>query len=87
MNENEDTLEVKDLAVAAYLYCLDTVKFAGTKKTPSGIVLFLFSPKNDVLRSIEAYWNSTAKDVQPKRLFSAQRDLKDMIFGGKNGTN
>lgn len=77
-----NSYEVKDLSVAAFLYSLDTVLFSGKKRLPDGTVVFLFSPCDLANTLISQYWTLKAPPIQPKLLFSAQRDLKDMIFGG-----
>jgi hypothetical protein len=79
---SNNSYEVKDLSVAAFLYSLDTVLFSGKKRLPDGTVVFLFSPYALVNSLISQYWTLKAPHIQPKQLFSAQRDLKDMIFGG-----
>ncbi len=75
-------IELKDIAVAAYLYSTNQVKLIGKRRLSNGEVLFQFSPKDVAESLINSYWNSEAPPIQPKKLFSAQRDLKDMIFGG-----
>lgn len=75
-------IELKDIAVAAYLYSTNEVKLLGKRRLPNGEVLFQFFPKESAEKLINLYWNSEAPPIQPKKLFSAQRDLKDMIFGG-----
>lgn len=82
MQQNFDLLEIKDLAIAAFLYSTKQVKLIGKRKIPSGEVVFQFSPKEEAEKLIQSYWNLEAPFIQPKLLFSAQRDLKDMIFGG-----
>lgn len=79
---NTDLVEIKDIAVAAYLYSTQNVKLIGKRRLSNGEVLFQFSPKEVAEKLINLYWNSEAPLIQPKKLFSAQRDLKDMIFGG-----
>ena len=74
--------EVRDLSLAAFLYSLDTVAFSGKKRLPDGTVVFLFSPRSLAETLVSQYWTNKAPSIQPKQLFSAQRDLKDMIFGG-----
>lgn len=75
-------VEVKDLNIASYLYSLNKVRFEGKRKLHTGEVLFQFSPKEKVEQLIELYWRLKAPYIQPKLLFSSQRDLKDMIFSG-----
>lgn len=74
-------VEIKDISIAAYLLSLNQVKLVGKRKTHSGI-LFQFFPKKDAEHLINLYWNLEAPHIQPKKLFSSLRDLKDMIFGG-----
>lgn len=78
----DNIVELKDIAVAAYLYSTNQVKLIGKRRLPNGEVLFQFSPKEVAENLITSYWNSEAPSIQPKKLFNAQRDLKDMIFGG-----
>lgn len=75
-------IELKDIAVAAYLYSTSEVKLVGNRRLQRGEVVFQFSPKDIAEKLINLYWNSEAPPIQPKKLFSAQRDLKDIIFGG-----
>lgn len=77
---NNDIVEIKDISVSAYLYSTNKVKLAGRKRLPSGEVLFQFTPKELTEKLIASYWNLEADLIQPKLLFSAQRDLKDLIF-------
>lgn len=82
MQDNPSVLEIKDVSVAAYLFSTNKVKLIGKRRLSSGEVLFQFSPKDAADKLIQAYWNLEAPLIQPKQLFSAQRDLKDMIYGG-----
>jgi len=81
-NERNTILELKDISVAAYLYSTNLLRFIGKRRLTKGEVLFQFSPKSKAEELINAYWGLSAQPIQPKLLFSAQRDLKDMIFGG-----
>jgi len=80
-NNHNNILELKDIALASYLYASNKVAFIGKRKLSTGSVLFQFSPKDKANEMINAYWQLNAPAIQPKLLFSAQRDLKDMIFG------
>jgi hypothetical protein len=82
MNIINEAYEVKDLAVAAYLYSTQQLEFAGIKRLPSREVYFRFLPGVEAEKLVQAYWNGSAPIIQPKQLFNAQRDLKDMIFAG-----
>jgi len=79
--ENKDILEIKDLSIASYLYAISQIKLVGKRRLLTGELLFQFSPKNKSEELIKLYWSLKAPPIQPKILFSAQRDLKDMIFG------
>lgn len=74
-------LEIKDISISAFLYSSDLVKLLGKRRLPNGDVLFQFFPGDTANKLTQDYWNLKAPAIQPKKLFSAQRDLKDMIFG------
>jgi hypothetical protein len=80
--QSNSSFEIKDLSIAAYLYSTNKVKLIGKRRLPNGSILFQFSPKELAEELVNLYWNLQAPPIQPKQLFSAQRDLKDMIFGG-----
>jgi hypothetical protein len=75
-------LELKDLAISAFLYCSKQVSLGGKRRLPDGTVVFLWFPKDKAEELVNKYWSLQADPQQPKLLFSAWRDLKDMIFGG-----
>ena len=77
-----DYVEIKDISIAAYLYASNQVKLVGKRKLPNGSILLQFSPKEKADELITQYWNFQAPEIQPKRLLSALRDVKDLIFGG-----
>jgi len=74
-------IEVKDLSLCSYLYATQQVKIVGKKKLPNGTVILQFSPQTKVEELINLYWNLQAPPIQPKELFNALRDVKDLIFG------
>jgi hypothetical protein len=76
----ENTVETKDISIVAYLFATGKVTLAGKRKLPSGEIYFSFAPKNLSNDLITQYWNLQAPSIQPKQLFSALRDVKDMIF-------
>lgn len=82
MNTNVDYIEIKDLVLASYLYSTNQVQLSGKRKLINGEIYFRFAPKETAELLILQYWNLQAPPVQPKALFAAYRDLKDMIFGG-----
>ncbi|OGH22761.1 MAG: hypothetical protein A3F31_00580 [Candidatus Levybacteria bacterium RIFCSPHIGHO2_12_FULL_38_12] len=83
MDNSDKLLEIKDLSVSAYLYSTSVVTLIGKRRLENGDVLFQFSPKALAEKLVDQYWNLTAPAIQPKQLFNAQRDLKDMIFSGR----
>ena len=83
LNAKGNLLELKDIAVSAFLFSTEQVKLIGKRRLSSGEVLFQFFPKEKAEQLTQDYWNLKAPTIQPKKLFSAQRDLKDMIFGGQ----
>jgi len=80
-NQQENLFEIKDIAISAFLYSTDLVKLVGKRRIPTGELFFQFAPKEKAEELAASYWNQNAPLIQPKKLFSAQRDLKDMIFG------
>lgn len=72
---------VKDIAIAAYLLSSDQVRLIKTERKAKNLVLFHFAPKEEAERLIQAYWSDTAL-VSPRKVFAAQRSLKDLIFSG-----
>ncbi len=83
MDRNENSAaEIKDIAVASYLYATNQVQLLGKRRLPNGAILFQFTPKAKAEELIQSYWNLNALAIQPKVLYSAFRDIKDMIFSG-----
>lgn len=84
--QNSTSFSVKDLYIAAYLRSCDGIRLSKTERDGSGNVYFHFMPLEQSERLVSDYWSESAPFIQPRRLFSALRDLKDMIFsGGKYG--
>lgn len=79
---NTTLYELKDISVASYLYASKQVEFIGKRRLSTGEVLFQFLPYKAAKRLVELYWSLQAPIIQPKDLFSAQRDLKDIIYSG-----
>lgn len=76
----ENTTEIKDISLIAYLFATGKVTLVNKRRLPSGETYFSFTPKQLVNELIAQYWNLQAPSIQPKQLFSAMRDVKDMIF-------
>jgi len=76
----ESTLELQDLSISSFLYASTQVKMLGKKKLPNGSSVFLFSPREAAEELVTQYWTLQAPSIQPKLLFSAQRDLKDLLY-------
>lgn len=72
---------VKDIHIASYLLASEKVRLIKTERRDRNQVLFHFSPKEDAEKLISDYWSDTAS-CTPRKLFSAQRSLKDLIFSG-----
>ena len=81
-DDKNSIAEAKDLSVVAYLYASNQVQLIGKRRLPNGAILFQFTPKDIAEKLTLLYWNLQAPPIQPKILFSAHRDIKDMIFGG-----
>lgn len=82
MEYGNDTLAVKDLNVASFLMATGLVKLAGTERNHNKTAYFHFSPREKADALISQYWSDNAPAVQPRILFNAMRNLKDVIFGG-----
>lgn len=76
----ENIIEIKDISLVAYLLATGKVKLLSKRKLHNGEVFFIFSPKEITEQLISQYWNLQAPTIQPKQLFSALRDVKDIIF-------
>ena len=80
----QDVLELKILNLAAFLHASPGIQLVGTKRI-NGEVFFIFSPKIEAEKLLEAYFTDKAL-INPKELFAKLNDLRDLIFsGGKNG--
>lgn len=79
--KKEDVFETKDLSLAAFLYASGEVELITTKKTINREIYFLYTPREIAEKLVQKYWNLQAPSIQPKLLFGALRDIKDMIFG------
>ena len=75
-------IAVKDLNLASYLYSIKEISLVGIDRANPSEVSFRFSPKEKTQLLIRDYWLNKAKPIQPRKLFSSQRDLKDLIFKG-----
>lgn len=80
---NETEYQTRDLYLAAYLFATHQVEFLGVVGDP-GQKMFVFSPKQKVMKMVSDYHNFQADLIQPKNLFSALRDVKDALFQGQN---
>lgn len=84
--ENEqpvsNSLPVRDLSVSSYLMATGEVKLIKVERSSEKIAFFHFQPKEEAERLVADYWADRAKNLQPRQLFAAQRDLKDLIFSG-----
>jgi hypothetical protein len=78
-----DSFCVRDLSVAAFLYSCDQIRLQKVEKDQQNNVVFHFTPFNEALQLTKAYWNLQAPAIQPKRILSSLRDIKDIIFSEK----
>lgn len=86
--QNSSYLVEKDLNVCSFLRACPEVRLIKAERSLDGAVYFYFEPKDTAEKLISAYW-SDSTTIHPRKLFSAQRDLKDLIFSqtGQNGVN
>jgi len=86
LNTTTDSLPVRDLSIASFLMATGEVTLVKVERTTDNIAFLHFQPKEKAESLVKAYWADSAPNLQPRRLFGAQRDLKDLIFsGGKSG--
>lgn len=78
----KDTLAIKDLSIAAYLYSCDEIRLVRTERDHLGNVTFHFAPKKQAEQLVNLYRTDNAPHIQPRKLMSSLRDLKDVIFSG-----
>lgn len=76
----ESTVRIKDISLVAYLFATGKVTLLERQRNSKGDIYFIFSQKDKVDELIAQYWNLQAPVIQPKQLFSAMRDVKDMLF-------
>lgn len=79
-SQQSKTYSIKDLSLASFLFASGKVSFVRVERKNSQIVIFHFAPSNTAKELADAYWADRAPTVQPRKLFSSQRDLKDLIF-------
>lgn len=84
-NQQPKTYSVKDLSLSSFLRASEEVTLVNVERKTDHIVIFHFSPPDKAKELADAYWSDNAPPIQPRKLFSSQRDLKDLIFqGGKD---
>lgn len=74
----------RDISVAAFLMASSLVKMVDVERSSiDSSVYFHFQPKEIAEKLVIAYWaESVTETIQPKKLLSSLRDLKDILFGG-----
>ena len=83
MEQQPKTYSIKDLSLASFLLASDGITFIRVERKSDHIVVFHFSPPDKAKELADAYW-SDQTTIQPRKLFGAQRDLKDLIFANKD---
>lgn len=74
------TYSLRDLSLASFLLASEEVTLIKSEKKGNTIVVFHFSPLDRAKELADMYWSDNAPPIQPRKLFGAQRDLKDLIF-------
>lgn len=83
---NSNTLSVKDLNVAAFLMASGQVKLVDVERHPNNTAYFHFEQKEVAESLVTEYWAETvSQQIQPKKILSSLRDLKDILFSGGQG--
>jgi len=73
----------KNLNLCSFLIASEKVKFVKAQKEAGGTVYFYFQPRDEAERLASDYWSDSAL-IAPRKLFMAERSLKDLIFSGGN---
>ena len=76
-----ETLSVKDLALSSFLLSSDELKLVKVERA-NNTVYFHFTPRSRAEELMVAYLSENAPTVQPRKLFDAMKNLKDLIFSG-----
>lgn len=74
------TYSLRDLSLASFLLASELVTLTKVERKSDHIVVFHFSDPEKSKVLVDAYWSDSAPPIQPRKLFGAQRDLKDLIF-------
>jgi hypothetical protein len=75
-NDHEKLVPCTDLALASYLVSIFTI--VKIDATNSNKVIFLFKDSPELQKSINAFWNNTAK-ISPLDYFNNIKNLKTRI--------
>jgi len=82
LNTTSGTLPIRGLNIASFLMATGEVTLVKVERTTDHIAYFHFQPKEKAESLVAVYWADQAPSIQPRKLFGAQRDLKDLIFSG-----
>lgn len=74
------TYSLRDLSLASFLLASEIVTLTKVERKGDHIVVFHFSDPEKSRALADTYWSDSAPPIQPRKLFGAQRDLKDLIF-------
>lgn len=83
MQNNNPTFSTDSFQLASYLLC-ESCKLISLDKANPRRILFIFEESEQRKKLTDSFL-SYKTSVEPHRLFSAQRDLKQLIYqGGKS---
>jgi hypothetical protein len=77
----------KSLFLASFLYSSSNVEFKGVDDSDPQNILFNFYPEDKAKDLIDEYYTESGFNCNAKKLFEAQKSLKDRIFEAKRQYN
>lgn len=81
IDNNIETLPVRDLNIASYLLASGQVMLAKSERKDN-LIFFHFAPKDKAEYLVGEYYSDTSP-LSARNIFSALRTLKDLIFSGR----
>ncbi len=80
----QEVYKTTSLNVASYIIASQKVKFIGLNKLNPKEIIFIFNNLLACQKLEDEYWKDQAQ-TNPKKLFYAFNELRDMMFGHKQG--
>lgn len=81
MENNKNTFSTDSFILASYLLC-ESFNLIGINKDNPKRMIFIFEDAKNRATAIETFFSYKAR-IEPNRFYSAQRNLKQMIYQNK----